>query len=108
MRAARTDKGVSAVCQVVSAQLVLDDPPGALGRINEALPDQVGPCAPAPAREGEAGPAPARQPAGLAALTTRILGSTHTRGSPGGHGHEPAILTMPRRQLSFADMSTCP
>lgn len=40
MRAARTDKGVSAVGQVVSLKMVLE-PPGMLQRINDALPEQV-------------------------------------------------------------------
>lgn len=39
-RAARTDKGVSAMGQVVSLMMVLD-PPGIIERINEHLPDQV-------------------------------------------------------------------
>jgi hypothetical protein len=42
MRAARTDKGVSAVGQVVSLKMVLE-PAGVVERINAALPDQVGP-----------------------------------------------------------------
>lgn len=37
-RAARTDKGVSAVGQVIALKMVLE-PPGMLERINEALPD---------------------------------------------------------------------
>lgn len=43
MRAARTDKGVSAVGQVVSLKMVLE-PEGMLQRINAALPDQVCVC----------------------------------------------------------------
>lgn len=39
-RAARTDKGVSAMCQVVSLMMVLE-PPGIIERINQHLPDQV-------------------------------------------------------------------
>lgn len=41
MRAARTDKGVSAVGQVVSFKMVME-PEGMLERINAALPSQVG------------------------------------------------------------------
>jgi tRNA pseudouridine38-40 synthase len=37
-RAARTDKGVSAVGQCIALRMVLD-PPGVLERINEALPE---------------------------------------------------------------------
>jgi tRNA pseudouridine38-40 synthase len=40
MRAARTDKGVSAVGQVVSARLVID-PPGFVERVNEHLPKEI-------------------------------------------------------------------
>ena len=40
MRAARTDKGVSAVGQVVSARLVID-PPGFVERLNEHLPKEI-------------------------------------------------------------------
>lgn len=40
MRAARTDKGVSAVGQVVSAKLFID-PPGLVERVNSYLPKQV-------------------------------------------------------------------
>lgn len=40
MRAARTDKGVSAVGQVVSLRMVVE-PEGMVERINAALPDQV-------------------------------------------------------------------
>lgn len=40
MRAARTDKGVSAVGQIVSARLVID-PPGFLDRVNQHLPKQI-------------------------------------------------------------------
>lgn len=40
MRAARTDKGVSAVGQVVSLRMILD-PPGMVERINESLPRQI-------------------------------------------------------------------
>eukprot|EP00850_Spirogloea_muscicola_P009509 SM000053S17466 [mRNA] locus=s53:514065:516429:- [translate_table: standard] len=40
MRAARTDKGVSAVGQVVSARVVVD-PPGFVERVNDALPPTV-------------------------------------------------------------------
>lgn len=40
MRAARTDKGVSAACNVVSFKMVLE-PEGVLGRINDNLPDDV-------------------------------------------------------------------
>lgn len=40
MRAARTDKGVSAVGQCVSLKMVLE-PPGVLERINAALPEQI-------------------------------------------------------------------
>ncbi|PRW60709.1 tRNA pseudouridine synthase mitochondrial-like [Chlorella sorokiniana] len=40
MRAARTDKGVSAVGQVVSLKMVLE-PPGMVERINAALPNQI-------------------------------------------------------------------
>jgi hypothetical protein len=40
MRAARTDKGVSAVGQVVSLKMVIE-PEGVVDRINAALPDQV-------------------------------------------------------------------
>lgn len=39
-RAARTDKGVSAMCQVVSLMMVLE-PPGIVERINQHLPDQI-------------------------------------------------------------------
>lgn len=39
-RAARTDKGVSAMCQVVSLMMVLH-PPGIVDRIHENLPDQI-------------------------------------------------------------------
>ena len=39
-RAARTDKGVSAACNVVSLKMVLD-PPGMIERINEHLPKDV-------------------------------------------------------------------
>lgn len=39
-RAARTDKGVSAVGQVVACKLVLD-PPGLVARVNDALPPSV-------------------------------------------------------------------
>ena len=45
MRAARTDKGVSAVGQVVSLKAVLE-PPGLVDRINAALPEQVRACLP--------------------------------------------------------------
>jgi tRNA pseudouridine(38-40) synthase len=41
MRAARTDKGVSAVCQVVSAKIVLDPQDTLIARINQHLPQQV-------------------------------------------------------------------
>lgn len=41
MRAARTDKGVSAVGQVVSFKMVME-PEGMLERINANLPSQVG------------------------------------------------------------------
>ncbi len=40
MRAARTDKGVSAVGQVISARLVID-PPGFVDRVNQHLPKQI-------------------------------------------------------------------
>ena len=40
MRAARTDKGVSAVGQIVSARLVID-PPGFVDRVNQHLPKQI-------------------------------------------------------------------
>ena len=40
-RAARTDKGVSAVGNVVSLQLVLDKRPNLLQHVNDALPPQV-------------------------------------------------------------------
>ncbi|KAK9826791.1 hypothetical protein WJX81_001378 [Elliptochloris bilobata] len=40
-RAARTDKGVSAVGNVVSLKMVVDNRPGLLKRINAALPPQV-------------------------------------------------------------------
>ncbi|QDZ18011.1 tRNA pseudouridine synthase [Chloropicon primus] len=40
MRAARTDKGVSAACNVVSLKMVLE-PEGIVERINEKLPDDV-------------------------------------------------------------------
>jgi tRNA pseudouridine(38-40) synthase len=43
-RAARTDKGVSAVCQVVSAKLVVEPAGSFVERVNAALPDQVGRC----------------------------------------------------------------
>lgn len=39
-RAARTDKGVSAMCQVVSLMMVLH-PPGMVERINQHLPEQI-------------------------------------------------------------------
>lgn len=39
-RAARTDKGVSAMCQVVSLMMILH-PPGIVERINEHLPKQI-------------------------------------------------------------------
>eukprot|EP00951_Prasinocladus_malaysianus_P028768 scaffold263556_cov16-Prasinocladus_malaysianus.AAC.1 len=42
-RAARTDKGVSAVGNIVSAKLVLE-PPGLVDRINAELPEQVDIC----------------------------------------------------------------
>jgi tRNA pseudouridine38-40 synthase len=38
MRAARTDKGVSAVGQCVSLRMVID-PPGVIDRVNAALPE---------------------------------------------------------------------
>eukprot|EP00877_Chromochloris_zofingiensis_P006784 jgi/Chrzof1/2359/Cz11g12070.t1 len=41
MRAARTDKGVSAVCQVVSAKLVIDPQDTLVDRINQHLPAQI-------------------------------------------------------------------
>lgn len=44
MRAARTDKGVSAVCQVVSAKLVIDPQDTLVDRINQHLPAQVIPA----------------------------------------------------------------
>jgi len=40
MRAARTDKGVSAACNVVSLKMVLE-PEGVLDRINEHLPEDI-------------------------------------------------------------------
>lgn len=40
MRAARTDKGVSAVGQIISARLVID-PPGFVERVNEHLPKDI-------------------------------------------------------------------
>lgn len=40
MRAARTDKGVHALCNIVSCNLVLDDPL-IVEKINENLPDQI-------------------------------------------------------------------
>ena len=40
MRAARTDKGVSAIGQIVSARLVID-PPGLVERVNEHLPKDI-------------------------------------------------------------------
>lgn len=40
MRAARTDKGVSAVAQIVSARLVID-PPGFVERVNQHLPKDI-------------------------------------------------------------------
>ena len=39
-RAARTDKGVSAMCQVVSLMMILH-PPGMVERINQHLPEQI-------------------------------------------------------------------
>ena len=39
-RAARTDKGVSAACNVVSLKMVLE-PPGIIERINQHLPDDI-------------------------------------------------------------------
>jgi tRNA pseudouridine(38-40) synthase len=41
MRAARTDKGVSAACQVVSAKLVVDPAETFVERVNALLPQQV-------------------------------------------------------------------
>lgn len=41
MRAARTDKGVSAACQVVSAKLVVDPADTFAERVNALLPKQV-------------------------------------------------------------------
>ena len=43
-RAARTDKGVSAVCQVVSAKLVVDPAESFASRVNAHLPAQVCVC----------------------------------------------------------------
>lgn len=40
MRAARTDKGVSAIGQIVSARLVID-PPGLVERVNRHLPKDI-------------------------------------------------------------------
>ncbi|KAG0572919.1 hypothetical protein KC19_VG134300 [Ceratodon purpureus] len=40
MRAARTDKGVSAIGQIVSARLVID-PPGLVERVNKHLPKDI-------------------------------------------------------------------
>ncbi|XP_024375810.1 uncharacterized protein [Physcomitrium patens] len=40
MRAARTDKGVSAIGQIVSARLVID-PPGLVERVNQHLPKDI-------------------------------------------------------------------
>lgn len=40
MRAARTDKGVSAIGQIVSARLVID-PPGFVERVNQHLPKDI-------------------------------------------------------------------
>lgn len=40
-RAARTDKGVSAVCQVVSAKLMFEPQEGFAARVNAHLPDQI-------------------------------------------------------------------
>lgn len=40
MRSARTDKGVSAVGQVVSGKFIID-PPGLVERINAALPEKI-------------------------------------------------------------------
>ncbi|KAL8151438.1 hypothetical protein V2J09_021246 [Rumex salicifolius] len=39
-RSARTDKGVSAVCQVVSGRFIID-PPGFVERLNSQLPNQI-------------------------------------------------------------------
>ena len=39
-RAARTDKGVSAACSVVSLKMIVE-PPGMIERINEHLPQDV-------------------------------------------------------------------
>jgi tRNA pseudouridine(38-40) synthase len=44
MRAARTDKGVSAACQVVSAKLVVEPAETFVERVNALLPQQVGGC----------------------------------------------------------------
>jgi len=41
-RAARTDKGVSALCQVVSAKLMIEPKDTFAERINTHLPSQVG------------------------------------------------------------------
>jgi tRNA U38,U39,U40 pseudouridine synthase TruA len=41
MRAARTDKDVSALCQVVSAKLVADPAESFVERVNAALPSKV-------------------------------------------------------------------
>jgi tRNA pseudouridine(38-40) synthase len=41
MRAARTDKGVSAACQVVSAKLVVEPAETFVERVNALLPQQV-------------------------------------------------------------------
>lgn len=41
MRAARTDKGVSAACQVVSAKLMVEPPDLFAARVNQHLPKQV-------------------------------------------------------------------
>lgn len=41
-RAARTDKGVSALCQVVSAKLMIEPKDTFAERVNEHLPSQVG------------------------------------------------------------------
>ena len=42
MRAARTDKGVSAACQVVSAKLMVEPTDTFADRVNLHLPKQVG------------------------------------------------------------------